>query len=61
MLTEHPELNDEFNTANQVNGYQARALAGALFAYTYHIEDLGARSPAVGLICNKCASLHPTG
>lgn len=32
-LTEHPELNNVFNTAHQVNGHQARALAGALFAY----------------------------
>ncbi|GFF51876.1 hypothetical protein IFM46972_09400 [Aspergillus udagawae] len=24
MLTEHPELNNVFNTANQVNGHQAR-------------------------------------
>ncbi|GFF31300.1 flavohemoprotein [Aspergillus udagawae] len=33
MLTEHPELNNVFNTANQVNGHQARVslhLAGQL-------------------------------
>ncbi|KAF7165205.1 hypothetical protein CNMCM5623_009471 [Aspergillus felis] len=58
MLTEHPELNNVFNTANQVNGHQARALAGALFAYASNINDLGALSPAVELICNKHASLY---
>jgi nitric oxide dioxygenase len=58
MLTEHPELNNVFNTANQVNGHQARALAGALFAYASHIDDLGALGPAVELICNKHASLY---
>ncbi|RHZ56155.1 uncharacterized protein CDV56_106463 [Aspergillus thermomutatus] len=58
MLTEHPGLNNVFNTANQVNGHQARALAGALFAYASHIDDLGALGPAVELICNKHASLY---
>ncbi|EAW07100.1 putative flavohemoprotein [Aspergillus clavatus NRRL 1] len=58
MLTEHPDLNKVFNTANQVNGHQARALAGALFAYASHIDDLGALGPAVELICNKHASLY---
>ncbi|KAF7122607.1 hypothetical protein CNMCM5793_000632 [Aspergillus hiratsukae] len=54
----HPELNNVFNTANQVNGHQARALAGALFAYASHIDDVSALGPAVELICNKHASLY---
>ncbi|KAE8381928.1 globin-like protein [Aspergillus bertholletiae] len=58
MLTAHPELNAVFNNANKVNGHQPRALAGALFAYAAHIDDLGALSPAVELICNKHASLY---
>ncbi|RMJ28849.1 hypothetical protein PHISP_00300 [Aspergillus sp. HF37] len=58
MLTEVPELNNVFNTANQVNGHQARALAGSLFAYASNIDNLGALSPAVELICNKHASLY---
>nr|CAF32307.1 putative haemoglobin [Aspergillus oryzae] len=58
MLTAHPELNAVFNNANKVNGHQPRALAGALFAYASHIDDLGALGPAVELICNKHASLY---
>lgn len=58
ILKDHPELNNVFNTANQANGHQARALAGALYAYASHIDALGALSPAVELICNKHASLY---
>ncbi|PLB44856.1 flavohemo protein [Aspergillus steynii IBT 23096] len=58
MLDAHPELNTVFNTANQVNGHQPRALAGALFAYASHIDDLGALTPAVELMCHKHASLY---
>lgn len=58
MLQAHPELNTVFNTPNQVNGHQPRALAGALYAYATHIDDLGALSAAVELICNKHASLY---
>ncbi|KAJ5101346.1 hypothetical protein NUU61_003568 [Penicillium alfredii] len=58
MLAAHPELNSVFNTANQANGHQPRALAGALYAYASHIDDLGALSSAVELICNKHASLY---
>lgn len=58
MLDAHPELHSVFNTANQVNGHQPRALAGALFAYASHIDDLGALTPAVELMCHKHASLY---
>ncbi|KAL4889221.1 globin-like protein [Aspergillus ambiguus] len=58
MLNDHPELNTVFNTSNQVNGHQARALAGALFAYAANIDNLDALGPAVELICNKHASLY---
>ncbi|KAJ5771149.1 uncharacterized protein N7511_003200 [Penicillium nucicola] len=58
MLEAHPELNTVFNTPNQVNGHQPRALAGALYAYASYIDDLGALSAAVELICNKHASLY---
>ncbi|KAE8154819.1 globin-like protein [Aspergillus avenaceus] len=58
MLTAHPELNSIFNTANQVNGHQPRALAGALFAYASNIDNLGALGPAVELMCHKHASLY---
>lgn len=58
LLDENPALNSIFNIPNQRNGHQSRALSGALYAYAAHIDDLGALSAAVELICNKHASLY---
>ena len=58
MLSDHPELNDIFNRTNQVNGHQASALAGSLYAYASHIDDLGVLAPAVEKIVQKHASLY---
>jgi nitric oxide dioxygenase len=58
MLRDHEELRDVFNIANQVNEHQPKALAHALYAYATHIDDLGALSPALELICHKHASLY---
>ncbi|KAJ6111453.1 hypothetical protein N7523_007514 [Penicillium sp. IBT 18751x] len=58
LLDENPSLNNIFNIPNQVNGHQPRALAGALYAYAAHIDDLAALTSAVELICNKHASLY---
>jgi nitric oxide dioxygenase len=58
VLDEIPALHNIFNTANQANGFQPRALAGSLYAYASHIDDLGALSPAVEKICQKHASLY---
>lgn len=58
MISEHTELREIFNTANQVTGHQPKALAMAVLAYAEHIDDLGALSPAVELICHKHASLY---
>ena len=58
LLDEIPDLHNIFNTANQANGFQPRALAGSLYAYASHIDDLGALSPAVEKICQKHASLY---
>ena len=60
LLREVPDLNNVFNQANQRNNHQAQALAGALYAYASHIDDLGALSPAVEKICQKHASLYIT-
>lgn len=57
LLQSNPELKNIFNNTHQATGHQARALAGALYAYASHIDDLGALSPAVELICNKHTSL----
>ncbi|GAB7365091.1 hypothetical protein MBLNU230_g6182t1 [Neophaeotheca triangularis] len=58
LLTENPSLNSIFNQANQANHHQAAALAGSLYAYASHIDDLGALSPALEKICAKHASLY---
>lgn len=58
LLGENPALRNIFNIPNQRNGHQSHALSGALYAYAAHIDDLGALSSAVELICNKHASLH---
>ncbi|KAJ9104951.1 hypothetical protein QFC19_003746 [Naganishia cerealis] len=58
MLAAHPELNNIFNTTNQINGHQARALAASVYAYAKYIDDLGVLSPAVEQICQKHASLY---
>ncbi|KAM3074911.1 hypothetical protein ACMFMG_008319 [Clarireedia jacksonii] len=58
LLTANPELRNIFNNTHQATGHQARALAGALYAYAANISDLGVLSPAVELICHKHASLY---
>lgn len=58
MLDAYPDLNNIFNTTNQVNGHQPRALAASLYAYATYIDDLGVLAPAVERICQKHASLY---
>ncbi|PQE04347.1 flavohemo protein [Rutstroemia sp. NJR-2017a BBW] len=58
LLAEKPELKNIFNNTHQATGHQAKALAGALYAYAANIDDLGKLSPAVELICHKHASLY---
>ena len=58
LLAENPELNNIFSTVNQANGSQPRALAGALYAYASHLDDLGALSPTIEKICQKHVSLY---
>jgi nitric oxide dioxygenase len=57
MLAGNPSLKSIFSSTHQATGAQPRALAGSLYAYATHIDDLGALSPAVALICHKHASL----
>lgn len=57
MLDEHPELKAFFNEAHQVQGTQARALAGAVLAYASHIDRLEALAPALPRIVQKHVSL----
>jgi len=58
LLKENPSLNGIFNQTNQKTGHQAGALAGSLYAYASHIDDLGVLSPAVEKICHKHASMY---
>lgn len=58
LLAEKPELNNIFSTVNQANGSQPRALAGALYAYASHLDDMGALSPTIEKICQKHVSLY---
>ena len=57
LLTEHPELNEIFNQANQATGHQAQALAAAVCAYAQHIETPEALKPTLKHITQKHASL----
>jgi nitric oxide dioxygenase len=57
MLAANPSLKNVFNTTHQATGHQPAALAGALYAYASNIDNLGALSPALELICHKHVSL----
>lgn len=57
LLTENPELKNVFNPANQAQGDQAKALAGAVFAYASNLNNLSAILPAVARIAHKHVSL----
>jgi nitric oxide dioxygenase len=58
LLKDIPDLKNVFNQANQRNRHQAQALAGALYAYASHVDDLGVLAPALERICHKHASLY---
>lgn len=57
MFEENPEVKPFFNHANQLQGTQQRALAGAIIAYASNIDNLTALGGAVELIAQKHMSL----
>lgn len=57
MFAHNPEVAPYFNPANQAQGTQQRALAGAICAYAANIDRLEALGDAVELIAQKHASL----
>lgn len=57
MFSHNPEVGPFFNSANQSQGTQQRALAGAICAYAANIDNLEVLGDAVELISNKHASL----
>lgn len=57
MFSNHPELLNVFNHANQKQGRQQQALANAVLAAAQHIDRLEAILPAVKQIAHKHRSL----
>lgn len=57
MFAGNPEVQAFFNPAHQHQGTQQRALAGAICAFAYHVDNLEVLAPAVELIAQKHASL----
>ncbi|KAJ9653828.1 hypothetical protein H2198_007056 [Neophaeococcomyces mojaviensis] len=60
LLAENPALRNLFSHSAQVSSHQATALAGALYAYANHINDLTPILPVVERICQKHASIGVT-
>ena len=58
LFRDYPEVLPFFNQANQRDGAQQRALAGAVLAYARNIERLEALGPLVETIVNKHVSLQ---
>lgn len=57
LFSNHPELLNVFNHANQKQGRQQAALAGAVYAAAQHIDNLEAIIPVVKMIGHKHRSL----
>lgn len=57
MFAGNPEVGEFFNPANQHQGTQQRALAGAICAFAANVDNLEVLGPAVELIAQKHASL----
>lgn len=58
MLKAHPELNNMFNTVNQANHRQPRALTHVILAFASAINyDLSELIPKLERMCNKHCSL----
>ena len=61
MLRDHPELNNYFNSVNQKNGRQPRALTSVILNYASNINNISELIPKFERMCNKHCSLgiHP--
>lgn len=60
-LFEDPQIEALFNQANQKNGTQIHALAGAILAYTRNIDNPGVLASAIERISQKHVgyAIHP--
>ncbi|CAK7237620.1 hypothetical protein SBRCBS47491_010047 [Sporothrix bragantina] len=57
MLEEHPELKNHFNTVNQANGRQPRALTSIIIAFAANISHTSELIPKLERVCHKHCSL----
>ncbi|KAJ9133021.1 Flavohemoprotein [Pleurostoma richardsiae] len=57
MLTEHPELNNYFNSVNQKNGRQPRALTAVILDFAANVNHISELIPKLERMCNKHCSL----
>ncbi|KAF7560084.1 hypothetical protein G7046_g4073 [Stylonectria norvegica] len=57
MLRDHPELNNYFNTVNQANGRQPRALTAVILSYANNINHITELIPKMERMCQKHCSL----
>ncbi|KAM0329458.1 hypothetical protein ACHAQA_004767 [Verticillium albo-atrum] len=58
MLRAHPELHNMFNTANQANGRQPRALTSVILAFAANLNHTAELIPKLERMCNKHCSLN---
>ncbi|KAK4242699.1 putative flavohemo protein [Achaetomium macrosporum] len=57
MLRDHPELNNVFNSVNQKNGRQPRALTSVILNFASNINHISELIPKFERMCNKHCSL----
>ncbi|KAL7813404.1 globin-like protein [Trichoderma gracile] len=57
MLTDHPELHNYFNTVNQANGRQPRALTAIILSFANNINHITELIPKMERMCQKHCSL----
>ncbi|GAB1310225.1 nitric oxide dioxygenase [Madurella fahalii] len=57
MLRDHPELNNYFNSVNQKNGRQPRALTSVILNFASNINHTSELIPKFERMCNKHCSL----
>lgn len=57
LLDHHPELKNYFNTVNQENGFQPRALAHLMLQFANNINHIYELIPKMERICQKHCSL----
>ncbi|KAK5663565.1 hypothetical protein OQA88_3996 [Cercophora sp. LCS_1] len=57
MLRDHPELHNYFNSVNQKNGRQPRALTAVILSFAANINHISELIPKFERMCNKHCSL----